>query len=358
MRVFMKIFGLLIALGAVVSCSKPAFKPAESGPAVRVQALTVSTADQAAHYVYSGTLQGEKSARLSTKVMGQIVTLAVEAGDRVRAGQTLVKVRSEDLAAKRAQVQANLLEAQAAFKNVEINYNRMKELLAKKSATQKEFDDVEMAYNMAQARVNAVREMETEIRDILDYSEIKAPFDGYIVQKMAQQGDMATPGMPLLIIEDQSRWQVVCQAPESEVALVTVGDSVKVLLAGLPDAVLAGSVAQVNAGGNPASRQFDVKIRLAPTTTTGLKSGLSATVTLKKGARQTVTIPKTWLIVRGQLTGVFTVNGQQQAALRWIRVGHEEGDLVEVLSGLIAGEQIIRAEAGSLRDGQKVEVQQ
>lgn len=352
-----KIVGVLFLSIGLMSCgSDPT--PEAAASSVRVAVRSVGSSDAPQRYIFSGNVEGKHKVTLSTKIMGQITSMPYDAGAKVLAGQVVLRINSDDLRAKRAQIKASALEAQAAFKNAEVTYVRMKNLYAKKSASQKEMDDVETMYQMASAKVDAVKEMENEINDAIGYGELRAPFSGFIVAKMAQQGDIASPGMPLLMIEDLSVLKIIARVPESEIHLFKQKDKVRVRIEALEND-LAGEVEQVNPSGNPMSRQFEVKIALVGTNTghgANVKSGMYAQVILEKGTAKMITVPQSVIVHRGQLEGVFIMSDKGTAMLRWIRTGKSVGEEVEVLSGLRGGEKVILSNNVQLKDGQKVEV--
>lgn len=328
-----------------------------TSPNVTVHSITASEIPQ--DFIYTGNIEGDRRVSLSTKIMGQVISMPFDEGSLVIAGQTVIRIKSDDISAKRGQVKAHLAEAQAALKNVEINYQRINSLYETNSATKKEMDDIEMAYRMANARVSSVEEMEKEVIDIMEYGDIVTPIQGYVVKKMAQEGDMALPGMPLLIIEDMTTLKINTQVPETEVHLFKKGDRVKVHIDALPETELAGTVDQINPGGNPASRQFEVKVTLDGISNAhrlAIKSGMYARVILEKGFTKSVLIPENILIRRGQLEGVFVISDNNTAMLRWIRTGNQNGDRIEILSGLQDGEKVVITSDVKLSDGQKVEV--
>ncbi len=329
-----------------------------SSEPVRAVVQTATPMDVPQTYVFSGNVEGDKRVTLSTKIMGQVIALRAREGDRVRQGQELLKIKSDDLDAKKAQVKAGVIEAEAALKNVETNYRRIKELYALKSATQKEMDDIESAYRMALARVEAVREMEKEIDDALSYSDILSPVSGFVVQKMTEIGNTAAPGIPLLVIEDLTTLKVVIHVPETEIRLFSRGDNVDVSI----DAAgtkTGGTVDRINPSGQAGSRQFEVHVlldRLSTDERDRVRSGMFARVVLEKGSRQVVAVPEQLLVKRGQLEGLFTLSHNNQAHLRWVRTGRRFGTQVEILSGLAAGDRFIASAEGALKDGMPIEV--
>jgi len=339
-----------------ISCGKKESVVHSSKP-VKARAFEAALTEIPQKYEFTGSIEGDKRIQLSTKIMGQITYMPFQEGAKVTKGETLIKIRSDDLEAKKSQVQANMSEAEAAFKNTEANYNRIKSLYESKSATRKEMDDSEMAYNMGKAKIEAIKEMEREVNDHLSYTQIASPINGYVVQKMSEEGNIAAPGMPILTIEGLSRLKVVTKVPESQVYLFKTGDQVKVIVDALSGKEFSGSVEQINPGGNPASRQFEVKILLDESKSM-LKSGMYAKVILERGTRHVITVPEDWVIKRGQLEGLFTMNSNQEAMLRWVRTGKRFGNQVEILSGLSQGEQVLISMDSPIRDGQKVEVAQ
>lgn len=322
---------------------------------VRVKGIKVEMQKSAQTYSFPGNVEGERKITISTKLMGRITSLPFEEGDKINAGQLLVNIDNDQLNAKKAQVEANYEEAKAGYENVKTNYDRMKRLHEKGSATQKEYDDISSAYKMAQAKLNAVEEAKNEIENSLTYAEIKAPFTGYITKKYVQKGDMANPGMPLLTVENLKEIRVKAAVPESDIYLIEVNDSVTVNVDAIPNENFSGKVIQVDAGADPASRQFTLLVSVENSGNM-IKSGMFAKVILKKGTEETVLIPEKYLVERGQLTGVYTTAQNNEALLRWIRTGKTQNGNVEVLSGLNAGETILIPN-NNFREGQKVTVE-
>ena len=360
LRPLMQLSVPLLAVSFIsVSCRNGS--PLPENPPLTVRAERLAPIAAPVSYSYPGTIEGDRKMTLSTKIMGQVSSFPLEEGANVVRGQVIAKIRSGDLEAKRSQIQASRDEAAAAFRNIESNYKRMKSLYERKSATQKEFDDITMAYEIAKSKVATTDQMEKEISDVLGYATITSPITGSIVAKYLQEGDMASPGMPIAAIEDARTLDVRLSVPESEVYLFKRGDRVTVRVDALgQDASLRGVVDEVNQAGEPVTRQFPVKVRLAPSGNVSLKSGMYATVVLEAGeTRNIIAVPRSTLVRRGELDGVFTVSPASEALLRWVRTGKTLADgRVEILSGLAPGELVITSLSDELRDGMPVVVAQ
>lgn len=345
----------LLFLMSLSACGgdEPASADQTTTVPVRVQQVGKDQVAQA--YRYAGTVQGTNKVQLSTRMLGRITYLQVEEGARVRQGQTLVRIKSEDVEAQKEQVLASLREAEAALSSAETDFQRMQTLFDAESATKKEYEDASTRYKMAQARRAALQGKLSEVDDVLGYAVVTAPTDGYVVQKMAEEGAIASPGMPLLVIENTGTLEVIAQVPESDIDRFVAGDTVAIEIGALGDRTTRGIVTQINPSGHTASRQFEVQIRMMDGDPE-IKSGMYARVVLQKGERAVISVPEDALINRGQLVGLYTVDQQNRALLRWVRTGKRYDNRVEILSGLSEGETYIAAYKGRLTDGQSVQI--
>ncbi len=346
---------LFLTLGLMACGDEPVTR--EATPAVPVTLAKASSMDWPNAYRYPGTVQGAQKVQLSTKMLGRISYLPVEEGTRVRQGQVLARIQSTNVKAQQMQVEANLQEAEAARTSAQTNFDRMQALYETESATKKELEDATTHLEVSNARLAALQGKLAEIDDALGYASITSPIDGYVVQKHAEQGDMATPGMPLLVIENTANLEVIAQVPETEISQIAKGDTVGIEVDALADATCRGVVTQVNPAGHAASRQFKVQVKVLPQKNYAtLRSGMYARVVVTTGQQPLITVPESILITRGQLTGLYTVGGQDQALLRWVRTGKRYGDQIEILSGLAEGESYIQSAEGRLVDGQAIQV--
>ena len=318
----------------------------------------------------SGKIEAENSANLSTRMMGYVTKLHVQVGQKVGAGQLLVSINNTDLQAKKAQVDASILQATAGYNNAKKDYDRFVNLFKQQSASQKELDDMTARYEMAKAGLEGAKQMRNEVMAQFSYSNITAPFAGVVTNTFVKEGDMANPGMPLVSIEGASRLQVTAMVSESDITAIKKGMAVKVLVKS-SNASLSGKVSEVSLSAKNTGGQYLVKINLDKTDSSVL-SGMFVNVQFpvtntihpsdSEQAKQTKTnekvlVPESALVQQGQLTGIYTVGTGNIAILRWLRVGKNFGNQVEVLSGLSANEQYIVSADGKLYNGALVNVQ-
>lgn len=333
------IAGLLIVHSCGQDTEKTASIP-ESG--VTVEIRQVSEGDLNPFLSASGTVQAVNSADLSTRVMGYVEAVKVDIGQQVQKGKLLISINDIDIQAKKARVEAGIVEAETAFKNAKRDYERFQNLFLENSVSQKEMDDVTANYEMAEARLESARQMMTEVNAQMAYTQIKAPFTGTITAKFVKQGDMANPGQPLISIEGQGGLEVAALIPESEIGRIKKQGEVKVRIKSV-NHDLKGKVSELSSSSRNTGGQYMVKIEIEDTNENVLP-GMYATVQFPvafSGSIQNITVPREALVERGQLTGIYTVSKTNTAILRWIRTGRDYGDMVEVLSGLSPGEAYI-----------------
>ena len=332
---------------------------ANEGPVVPVQVETPSGAGDR-FLTASGKIEAENSANLSTRMMGFIDDIHVNVGDKVSKGQLLVSINNSDLQAKRAQVNAGITEAEAAFNNAQKDYERFKALYEEQSASQKEMDDQTARFEMAQARLEAAKQMKNEVNSQFAYVNIRAPFSGVVTNKFAEEGTMANPGQPLLAVEAPGNFEVTARVPESGISQIETGTKVDVMVKSI-DGSVPGTVTEVSSSASNTGGLYMVKVALDDTEA-GLRSGMYATVRFpvekEENTTEAVMVPTEAIVTRGDLKGIYTVSQQNTAMLRWLRLGRTYGDRVEVLSGLNPDEAYIVSADGKLFNGAKVSIRE
>ncbi|WP_053977240.1 efflux RND transporter periplasmic adaptor subunit [Mangrovimonas xylaniphaga] len=349
----------IVAVTALfMSCgSKDAKQESQKGPAVAVTVSPIKADGNSTFLSVSGKVQAVNSADLSTRFMGYVNSVPVKVGDQVRKGQLLVAINNSDLEAKRAQINAGITQATAAFKNAEKDYNRYKNLFAQNSATQKEFDDITARYDMAAANLEAAKQQKNEINAQMAYTNITAPFNGVVTATTVKAGDMANPGMPLVSVEGPGNFEVIAMVPESDISKVAKNQKVEVLVKAT-NKTYEGNVTEVSTSAKHTGGQYVVKIAL-PKADDKILSGMFATVQFPMEGttqKQMVLLPTSAIVTKGQLTGVYTVSQNNTAVLRWLRLGRTYGDQVEVLSGLDSSETYIVSAEGKLYNGASITI--
>lgn len=353
---FASVLLLSLAVAACGTTQEEAGSQEEEIPTVTVSRATLG--GTSASHRFSGTVVSERTVQISTKVTGRVTQLDADEGDYAREGDILVRIKDDNLQAQKSQVEARLAEAESALANSETNYRRIKNLFEKESATRKELDDITTQYESAKAGVQALEARLREINDMLEYTVLEAPFNGYVVGKRVSEGDLAGPGQPLLSFEREGALKVELSVPETRLSLFALEDTMQVSVPAASADGFFGVVTGINPSGNRGSRQFEVEIALPESAArSGLKSGMFAEAAVAGRDDASVTVSESAVLQRGQLSGLYTLNSESEVVLRWIRTGAVKEGRVEVLSGLSPGEEYVASFDAPLREGQKVNAQ-
>jgi membrane fusion protein (multidrug efflux system) len=326
------------ALLLVAGCGRQAAPDAEDAPARLAAVAAASPSTVTAGEEVVGSVAAAQQAVLSAKVTGVIDSVKTAPGAMVRKGDVLAAIDARE-------IKARLDQALAAQQQARRDYERVERLLRSGSSTRQEFDAV--TTRLLTADAGAV-----EARTMLQYTEITAPFDGVVTRKLAEVGDLATPGKALLEMENSSLLRFECEVPEALVDRVTMGAEipVKVDAAG---AALTGRVSEIAPSASLGSRTFLVKIDLPAADK--LRAGQFGRASIPAGDYEAVLVPQAAVVRRGQIESVFVVK-DGRASLRLVKTGPQHGGAVEIVSGLDGGELVVASEVDLLRDGDRVEV--
>lgn len=310
----------------------------------------------------SGQTEAVQSVNISTKLMGVITRITTKVGDHVAKGQLLVSVNNQEIRTKKAQAEAMYSEAEAAFRSTEKDFNRYTALVKQESATAKEMDNITLQYNSAKSRLEAAKQMLNEVDVMLGYSSLRAPFSGIVTQKLMDEGSMATPGMPILTIEQAGVLQVSAAVPESEISAIKLNNPSTVYVKATGSS-FASQINQISPSSANTGGQYLVKIGIPASRAKGLYAGMYVNVvmpTTRVASADTdtksVRIPASAIIHKDQLTGIYTLSGANTALLRWVRLGKTFGSDVEVVSGLNPSETYITHADGKLYNGVPVKI--
>lgn len=318
--------------------------------------------NQAGGISASGQIEAVQTVNISTRVMGYITSLHVKEGDKVSKGQVIATINDQDIAAKRAQVNAMISEAEANLKNTEKDYERFTTLQKQQSASAKEVDNVTLQYQSAKAKVEAAKQMRNEVNAQMNYTTLVSPISGTVIKKMAEAGTMASPGMPIVVIEQSGNYQISASIPETEISKIKTGSLVSVSIKSI-NQQFDGSVTEINPSSQFSGGQYIVKIAVPTNQKNGLYSGMYANVfipvktdTTANANTEKVLIPLSSIVYKDQLTGIYTISNNNTASLRWIRLGKKYGNDMEVISGLNKDEAFIVSAEGKLYNGTPVKL--
>ncbi len=323
------------------ACSRPPHPtPTEGGgPSMKVRVAEVVLRPVWDEEEVVGSVEAAQRAVLSAKVMGVVDSIKVAPGARVASGETLVTIDARE-------IKARVDQASAAQEQAGRDFERIGKLLRSGAVTPQEAE-------AAATRLRTADGALAEARTMLQYTEVKAPFDGVVTRKLAEVGDLAVPGKALLEMENASLLRFECEIPEALVDRIRLGSTLPVGV-DAAGAELEGRVSEIAPSASAGSRTFLVKLDLPPAEK--LRPGQFGRVRVPVRERPAILIPETALVQRGQIETVFVVD-EGTARLRLVKSGRIRNGQVEVLGGLAGGERVAASEASLLVDGVKVEVQ-
>ena len=333
---------LSVLVAFSTGCGKkhePQVATVETLPPAAVRVQKIDTVKQPAVEEVVGTVQPKLQAVIEAKVSGRITRLPVTLGQSVKQGDVLVELATQE-------IQAKLDQANAAFRQAELEFNRTSNLRKQNAATQAEVDTVQARYNVAKAAV-------AEAEALSGYAKIVAPFDGVVARKLADEGDLAMPGKPLLELEGRAGFRLVADVPGLLTGQVLLEAKLAVRVDTIADAI-TGTVAEISPGADPASRTVRVKVDLPASP--GLRAGQFGRLAVPLSEATFLFVPPQALVRRGQLEILF-VAADGKAQMRLVRTGKQTAQGIEILAGLTPGEAVVVEGAANLRDGQPLQTQ-
>jgi membrane fusion protein, multidrug efflux system len=361
---------VLLVIISLAGCSNEQTRAAPSQETVRnISVLAVQHANVPELLEAVGTVRAAQTSDAASQMMGNIVDVRTHEGDHVQRGQVLAiiddsqpraavdRATAADLAA-----QQQLVGAESDLALAESTLKRYQTLFERKSVSPQEFDEAKARQQAALARRDMAKAGQAQARAALsgastslDYTRIRAPFEGVVTEKKADSGTLALPGMPIFTIEDVRRYRLEATVNENDLRYVQSGQQVSVVIDALDNGALKGKVVQIVPAEDAATRTFLVKIELP--TDPRLHSGMFGRAQFSRGERQALLIPRSAIVERGQLQGIYVLDQNKIASLRYITLGKPSGAKVEVLAGLHDGERLV-AEPGTVDlNGKRVEVQ-
>ena len=357
---------------------QPGYAAVEGKVVQGVQTAKVEARSTRGFYTVDGTVMANNNAKVATKIMGKILKINVKEGDRVKKGQVLAlidtsdiqqnikqaKAALEELSKGKEEALAGLKAAKAGYEFAKRTYERFKNLYKDNAVSKQQLEEIETKmiaaksqYEAVQAKLKQLDAKEKQVKAKLKFAEImkgygviKAPFDGIIIKKMNDVGDMAAPGMPIFVIGDNDL-RFFAQIDESFVDKVNIGDTFDIHIDSI-NKTIKGTVVEKNSNIDPMSRSFSVKMKIPYVE--GISSGMYGKFYIPTEAEKEVFIPKSAVVKWGQLDAVYKVDKEGILHLTFVKLGKTVGDKVQVLSGVQVGDEIVVSGTENACDGCKI----
>jgi membrane fusion protein, multidrug efflux system len=345
-----------------------------------IETVTLAEAEWPSTYEATGTVRARTTATISAKLMGYAREVRAQVGDHVREGQQLVLLDAREMESNvrrtesaREEVRSAIPEAEsgiaaakAQLDFAQVTFNRMQDLLNKRSIADQEFDEAWARLKATQAGLNMARAKRTQLDSKLaqleqeirlagiqrGFAAITAPFSGTILTKSVEPGSLAVPGAPLFTVERDGTYRLEASVEESQLYLARVGKAVSVTIDGT-NRTFSARVVEILPSVDAAARTGTVKIDLPQIPE--LRSGLFGRARFDTGTHKVLTVPLASVVTQGQLQSVLVAENNF-ARVRLITLGASAKDQVEVLSGLNPGDKVVVPIPPGLSDGSPIEV--
>ncbi|MCA9085010.1 MAG: efflux RND transporter periplasmic adaptor subunit [Planctomycetaceae bacterium] len=286
-----------------------------------------------------GTLKAANRTEVSSKVLATIQEVTVAAGDLVKEGDPLIRLDNSELEARVQQAEQSLSAARAAAAKAKVDFERLEKLVARNATSKSEFDAAEVALNVAIANEMRAEQSVQEARVVRSYAMITSPRSGRVVDRLAEPGDTARPGQPLLVIYDAASLRLEAPVSEHLAVRMKVGDRLTVHVDAVNRTTKA-VVDQIVPQADAPSRSFLVKATVPRAD--DLFEGMFGRLLIPAGQRTHLCLAQSAVHEVGQLQFVQVVRDDNTLERRMIRTGQVGmPGRVEVLSGLSVGERVI-----------------
>lgn len=329
---------------SVVAATMLALAAACASPKSETHQAGATRADGAVYVVKDTTLQSTlevsataapiEQATLSTKLMGTVLEVTAREGDVITAGQPLLRIDARDLTAKADQIRASLAEAEAVHGEAVTHANRIRALFADSVATRAQLDAAETAVARSDAAVRSANAAASELAATTAYAVVRAPFGGIVTKRFVDPGAFAAPGAPLIVVQNVRQLRLSGSATPEIASGVQRGLRIDATIEGRPVVAIVEGVVPAAAG-----NLYTINALVDNRSETAL-SGSAATLNVPAAMHTGLVVPRAALIRQGDLVGV-TVRTSNGDDTRWIRIGANAGDMVEVNSGLRAGDRVV-----------------
>ncbi len=308
-------------------------RAAAGAPGVAVERSTSASVEWT-----SGAVESARRTAVASRILARIEEIPVTAGAEVQVGDLLVRLDARDLEASAEEAAQALRGARAALALARTEQARVAELVRQGVEAQQRLDRTRATLDQATAEVDRLEQIVSEAGTGLTFAEIRSPVSGRVVDRLAEPGDTAVPGRPLLRIYDPSVLRVEAPVRESLAVGLRVGEPLRVRVPAL-DSEIEGVIDEIVPFAEPGARTLLVKVRLPADER--LFAGLFARVAVPAGQREQLLVPAAAVERIGQLEFVTVLPPEGPPRRRLVTTGPEaEGGRVEVLSGLAAGERV------------------
>ncbi|AEI78126.1 cation/multidrug efflux system, mebrane-fusion component AcrA [Cupriavidus necator N-1] len=353
---------IAIALTATVAVRKAGSARQPQAPAqaavnvvefLQTDLVSVARQDLRVSLPLSGGLRALNQASVKAKVSGEVKAVLVREGEPVRTGQVIVRIDPTEYEAKVAQARGQMLATRGQFENSRQTWERNRELVGKGFISRTAFDKYQADLDVARANLDAAQGGLAVAQKALADTVVKAPLEGMVAARAVQPGEKVSPDTRLVDVVDLRVLELEAPIPMADVARAAVGQPVALDVEGAGR--FTGKLVRINPAVSQGTRSIMVYIRVENADQT-LRAGMFARGALVLGERAGVAaVPSSAVRTEGERAFVYAID-KDTLAERPVQLGirDEASGMVEIVSGLDAGTEIVRNNLGTLRSGSQV----
>lgn len=346
------VFAIVFRVGAFSGNKQPT---SEKDNRIPVKAVEVVQKQTVSKLLFNATVEGSTSAAISAKLAGRIKEIVVQEGQKVQAGDPLLRLEEAELANSVQNSQAALVKAQVNYDLALADYHRYQQLHTQDAISEQQMQVAEAKLKTAQADVDSAAANEKNAQQQYSYSVITAPVDGIVANKTATLGQVVSPGSPLMTVQDLHQVYAVINIEQKDMGRIQPGQTAQMLVDAYPDKPFTGTVELMNPEAGAGNRMFRAKIKV--NNELGLlKAGMFAKVELTAGApAPLIAVPQAAILQKQGLYYVFSIE-KDVVARRQVGIGEISNANIEIKNGLTPGEKVAITSVNQLKDGQAVRI--
>lgn len=340
---------------ANISANQEQAAQAAQGKKIAVQVAQVGRHDITPAIEFSASLEPVWSADISAKVDGRISDLTIAEGDSVQAGMVIATLDTNDLQAQVVQAQGNLAAAQSTLEQAELDYRRYTALESQGAVAVQVLDNARTKRDLAAGQVQSAQGALTLMQEKLNNANIIVPRDGVVTKRYMQAGTYTRSGSPIITVADVTTLLAKATIGEAQIADVSVGTPVKIMVDALAGQEFAGTITRISPMASLPARTFNAEIEI-PNSDGKLKAGMFAKASIPvKVHDHVLAIPGTALVMKEDQRTVFVVGPDNRVQQKTVKIGYIGDGWAEVLEGLNEGDTIVTAGQNKVKDGAEID---
>lgn len=331
--------GLLLSIVWMAGAFDTKIEPGEINNTIpfKGESLTLKSSLVQLNEDAPATVRSKQTTHVAARILAPIKSIHVNAGDTVKKGDLLIVLDNRNKRSHVAQAKESINAIRAQLTQAKSHYTRTKSLYRKESVTKAQLEQASANYNSLKARLARSKQQLESSQTTLSYSKIRAQFAARVIDRFAEPGDLASPGMKLLTLYDPQSLRIDANVRESLALTLKIGQQLKTHIPALNKTLMA-TIEEIVPAADPRARSFLIKAKIE--NNGQLLPGLFARILIPSSKQDQLLIPSAYLKKMGQLDVVWVLENNMPIR-RFIRIGQQTGDNILVISGLTEGEQLV-----------------